>query len=202
MPTGKEMKEMGVELDQDGVNVAFDIIFDELSEVIDQLNNEGAALFKKGDYNNAQKLGETGKDLNEFRNKLSLLQQEWNQVFDRETRLRVKPEPTVKISKHKKSKKTLLSISFASGKKICYSVAADSFVSAISEMGIEAVKGLNLDVYGVPLVSASKHDKYCQHRAGEYFVITHTSTSDKKELLEKIAQSLGHKISVEIKETA
>jgi hypothetical protein len=186
-----------MEIDQDGVNIAFDFILEELGNVIEQLRDEGANLFKRGQYDDAKKLGVTGKDLDDFKVKLASLQGDWNKGFDRETRELIKTNRVKKLTNNK-SKKTVLSVSFSDGKIYQNSVAAETFVAALKEMGLEAVKKLGIKISSVPLIWEKKHEKYNQHRSGNYFVMTHSSTQNKKETLEQVAKSLGHKIQVKI----
>jgi len=64
----------------DNVLSAFDLILDELTIVIGDVNEQGAAYLGRGEYDAAAKTIETGKQLLSFCNKLDSLRNEWESV--------------------------------------------------------------------------------------------------------------------------
>ena len=182
----------------DDVNVAFDIILEELDSVIEDLNEEGSRAFSERRYEEASRLSDTGSGLVRFKNKLEGLKDEWNSKIDPATRKRFKVEIKRPLPSHKKGPRTNLSVKFRNGPTIQRSKAKDAFVATIKQFGIEKVKGLNLQVRGIPLVSDAKSDRYSQTKVDRYFVITHSSTLEKKQTLEEIANKLRVPITVNI----
>ncbi|MBU1647771.1 MAG: hypothetical protein KKF37_00260 [Proteobacteria bacterium] len=182
----------------DGVSTAFSMIMEEISAVAEQLNQEGINAFKNSKYSDAQKLSESGKELDIFKEKLEALQKDWNSGVNISTRKRVKIEPSYSIPTHSKSAKTNLRITTPSGRVIQRPTAAKALVDAIEFLGIEKVKPLGHKVNGVDLISKNKHEKYGQNMCGEYFICTHSSTESKKNLLLKIGEALGEDLEVEI----
>ncbi len=59
------------------VNTAFEILFEEIELVANQLNEDGAQAFKEGDYDTARRAIEEATRLAEFREKVKALQKEW-----------------------------------------------------------------------------------------------------------------------------
>ena len=182
----------------DGVSTAFGIIMEEIGAVEEQLNQEGMNAFKNSEYADAQRLSEAGKALGAFREKLEALRNEWSSGIDVSTRQRVKVEPGYTIAPHSKSAKTVLRITLNNGRVIQRPTAAQAMADVLEMFGLEKVKALGLTVSGVELVSKQKHERYGQTKVGHYFVCTHSNTASKKQLLEKVAQSLGQSIVVEI----
>jgi hypothetical protein len=76
----------------DGVTTAFDVILEELIAVVSEVNEQGAQFMKEGKYDDAQKLIESGKQLQRFKEKLYALRSEWSNGLDTATRDRVKIE--------------------------------------------------------------------------------------------------------------
>lgn len=186
------------QMDQDGVNTAFELMLGEIRTVIGQLNEEGAAAFRSGDYTNAQTLGETGKALTAFMQKVCSLQQEWNQGFDAATRSRAKGGTDgIHRRPHNKSPKTGLSVVFPDGTRICEPVAADSLVATIEKIGVEKVRELALEMAGVPIVARSQTSQW-QRQLGQYWIMVHSSTEQKQKLLARISDALRLRLKVDI----
>lgn len=185
-------------MNQDGVSVAFEVILEEIAAVENQLVAEGASSFRERRYNDADRLSESGKRLLLFREKLEQLREEWKSGIDAETRERVKVEPGYTIAPHTKGPKTGLRVTLPSGRVIQRPTAAQTFSDAIEELGIEAVHKLGLSVSGVPLIDTKQDRKYRQTKRGTYFIITHSNTRAKKELLEQIGSNLGKTLTVDV----
>ena len=185
-------------MNQDGVSTAFDVILEEIAAVENQLAAEGASAFRDRRYDRADELSSSGKRLLTFREKLEQLRDEWKSGIDVETRRRVKVEPGYTIAPHSKAPKTGIRVTLATGRVIQRPTAAQTFTDIIEEMGFEAVRKLSLTVSGVPLVDTKQDDKYSQARRGSYYVVTHSNTKTKKDLLEQIGKKLGKPVRIEI----
>jgi len=48
------------------------------------------------------------------------------------------------------------------------------------------------------LITDKKHDKYNQTKLGDLYIMTHSNTQSKKNLLQEIAKELGVSLTVEI----
>jgi len=117
-------------------------------------------------------------------------------------------DPEVEHSKGKSRKTTSvkqpatgLCVYRKDGTFIQESKACDTFVKAIAEAGPMRVRNLGMTVCKVPLVSTTKDKKYssAQHEVADgLYVITHTSTIDKKKQLDKISKALNLGWRVEI----
>ena len=71
--------------------------------------------------------------------------------------------------------------------------AATTFTSAIIEAGLMRVRELNVRFCGINVVSTTKDKKYGntqREAAPGLFVLTHSSTKDKKKMLDKINKAL------------
>lgn len=53
----------GVEMNKDGVAAEFELIIEEIECVADQIADQGTEAFQQKDYDTAQRLGESGKNL-------------------------------------------------------------------------------------------------------------------------------------------
>jgi len=69
------------------VNVAFEILLEEIEAVANAINEEGAQAFQKGDYAKADKASEEGRILTEFRDRVKTLQKEWIKLFSSRRRI-------------------------------------------------------------------------------------------------------------------
>lgn len=91
-----------------------------------------------------------------------------------------------------RSARTSLKVILPSGITIQHDSAKDTFISAIKEAGIDKVRDLKLEMCNIPLVCSTKDTKYPQEEVEPgVWVITHSSTIDKKRKLEQISDSLN-----------
>ena len=74
----------------------------------------------------------------------------------------------------------------------------DTFVEVIEKLGIEKVAALDISRQKIPLVAVSKYPDLYQKLSGSYYILTDTTTIDKKRDLMKIAKGLGVELNVEI----
>jgi hypothetical protein len=185
-------------LNQDGVNTAFSLILGEIENVIEELTAEGTQAFQQRHYDEANRLSRIGTEMGIFQEKVRELQRQWVDGFDTHTRDKTQVERMSRLSSDTKGSRTNLRIAFPNGRILRDSVAAQTFVRALEEFGIDRVKSLDLKVNRFPLVSCQKNEKYYQHKIGGHYIMTHSSTRQKKHTLEKIAKILNVQILVEI----
>jgi hypothetical protein len=185
-------------MNKDGVSIAFELITDELKRVADDISNQGAQAFKERRFDDAQRLSETGRNLDGFIEKLNNLLEEWQAGIDVNVRRKTHIDKFRNIRPRKKSKKTRLRVRFNSGKVIEEYFAADTFALAIKEMGFGKIETLGLSQEGLPLVGTKKSSDYNQRQIDGKYVCVHSSTNRKKEILETIAGRLGIGLKVEI----
>lgn len=122
-------------------------------------------------------------------------------------KLEIEPEVTHKeIGPHRKKVEKIapatgLCIHLSNGEFIQEKDAATTFTSAIVKAGLIPVRDLGLKFCGINIVSTSIDSKYGRAQremAPGLFVLTHSSTKDKKKLLDKISSALNLKWNVEI----
>lgn len=63
------------------VNVAFEILLEEIEEVFNILSKEGEEAFRSKDFDKAKQLIEHSERLRSFREKIKTLQKEWQTIF-------------------------------------------------------------------------------------------------------------------------
>ena len=86
---------------------------------------------------------------------------------------------------------------------ICRRYASDTFVEVIEKIGIEKVEVLPIFIFGNPLVATYDNPSYTTRKSGAYYIIVHTSTPKKVEILEQIDKYLGiGLIAEDIRETS
>jgi len=183
-------------MNKDGIAIAFELISEELERIADEIADQGSLAFKERRYDDAQRLSGTGKNLLSFVEKVKNLLEEWQAGFDVNVRRKISIN---KIRKPQtKSQKTRLRVKFNNGKAIEEYFAADTFSFTIKEIGLSKVEPLRLTVRGVPLVGMQRSRDYNQRQIDGKFICVHSSTEEKKEMLEKIAERLGVGFKVEI----
>ncbi len=96
--------------------------------------------------------------------------------------------------------KTILRVTFPDGTVIADKKAKITFAEVIKRIGLMRVRNLGISFCHVPIVSNTLDKKYGQAQipVGDgLYVMTHSSTHDKKKQLDKIAKELGIKLKVE-----
>ena len=71
----------GDAMDQNEVAVAFEIVLEEIENVVATVKREGAEAFHAENYNLAQELAEKALQIEAFRGRVKSLQQEWLNIF-------------------------------------------------------------------------------------------------------------------------
>ena len=98
------------------------------------------------------------------------------------------------------NEKTVLRVTFPDGTVIEDKKAKITFTKAIQKIGLMRVRNLGIAFCGVPIVSNTLDIKYGSAQVpveGGLYVMTHSSTHDKKKQLDKIATILGLELKVE-----
>lgn len=96
--------------------------------------------------------------------------------------------------------KTVLRVTFPDGTVIADKKAKVTFAETIKRIGLMKVRNLGISFCHVPIVSNTLDKKYGQTQipVGDgLYVMTHSSTHDKKKQLDKISQELGLGLKVE-----
>lgn len=121
----------------------------------------------------------------------------------------IKPDPEVphktygtrKVVKGEIAPKTILRVTMPDGSVIAKPTAKDTFVDAIVAIGIERVRPLGVKFCKIPIISNTRDKKYgkAQRDVGNgWLILHHSSTADKKKMLDKIAKALNLNLKVEI----
>lgn len=98
------------------------------------------------------------------------------------------------------NEKSVLRVTFPDGTVIEDKKAKMTFTKTIQKLGLMRVRNLGITFCGVPIVSNTLDKKYGKTQVpveGGLYVMTHSSTHDKKKMLDKIAIRLGVKLIVE-----
>lgn len=193
---------MVTNMKRDGVATAFELIIEEIEAVANDIADQGSKAFHNKDYDLAQQLGESGKNLKDFRAKVESLLEDWQSGIDVTTRqrfsVRQKARETKLNTSHSKASKTRLHVTFPDGAVIEEYYAADTFALALRHIGLPRVEALRLNESGIPLVGTVRSEQYGQRRIDGRYICTHSNTQKKKDTLEKIAKRLNVGIIVKV----
>ncbi|MEI7432042.1 MAG: hypothetical protein WCL27_16465 [Betaproteobacteria bacterium] len=106
------------------------------------------------------------------------------------------------INNTPRSRKLAMTIK-VDGKYIEAANACDMFVAAIKQVGTDRVSSLGLKFMGAELVSKTKAGSHINHKMiDQWCIVTHFSNIQKKQILEKIGQSLNVPITVRLENHA
>lgn len=106
---------------------------------------------------------------------------------------------TIKRNSPTKSAKTNLRVALPDGKVIENRFAYETLQEVIMIVGIEKVRPLGIVQCGVPLISNTQDNFYNQKEITKgMFLITHSSTGQKRQQIEKISDALNLNLKVEI----
>ncbi len=189
---------MNEHLNKDSVAAAFKLVMEELDKSNQEITKQITQASMNADFEKAQVLVDRGKSLKAFQTRVNALRQEWIDGIDIRAGFPNKPQPK-SMQKRAVAPPSRLRVSFPDGKVIEETFAADTFAKAIQAMGVNKVRHMNLRMKGIPLIDSVKRDKKCGQREiqGQY-ICTWAMTSEKKELLDKIARQLRIRLKVEI----
>ena len=186
----------------DSVTIAFELMRMELDAEVESLNSEGSKHFQNSKYTEAEELIQKGRALQTFVDKVHALENEWRSSFLGSVHLASNDDDiefaTRKILSATKASKTLLLVRYPSGEIISEEKAADTLVAVIKSIGFEKVEKLNISVNRENLVSRQPSKRYNEASSPPYFIKTHTSTFQKKKILEQVSQKLGLGLKVDI----
>ena len=194
-----KMDERGMHNDQ--ITSTLEKLIDDLEHEIAHLNTEGAHLFGLSQYEEAMKRAELGRRLQTFRQKVVEIRSDWSGISEMVPILSEAEEldsNEVSSDTPRKSPRKSLIVIMDDGRVISSKTAAETFAKAIIEMGVEQVKSLGLEVNREPLISDTPSERYNTANIDGYYVMTHSSTSHKKDLLTRIDDELGVKLSVKV----
>lgn len=104
-----------------------------------------------------------------------------------------------KLKSHTKSAKTNLRVTLKNGHVIENRFAYETLQDIVELAGIEEVRSLKIFQYGVPLISNTQDNFYNQKEISKgVYLITHSSTIQKRQQIEKISKAFGLGLEVEI----
>ena len=105
----------------------------------------------------------------------------------------------IKRNSPTKSEKKNLRVTFQDGKEIENRFAYETLQEVVMLAGAEKVRSLGIIQCGVPLVSNTQDDFYNQKEIAKgLYLITHSSTGQKRQQIEKISKALNLNLKVEI----
>lgn len=176
------------------VTVAFELMKLELEAAVEELNSEGAELFRESRYEEASNLTNRGTTLHEFCLRVEKLSAEWADQFAVDTisdETEQEQQTARTILSASKASKTRLLVVFPDGTKIAEASAAQTLAKVLERIGLEKIASLGILVNRENIVSSYPSKKYNETPIGRYFVKTHSSTNQKKKNLEEISSSLN-----------
>lgn len=107
-----------------------------------------------------------------------------------------------KLKSHTKSAKTNLRVTLKDGTVIENRFAYETLQEVVMMAGIENVRSLGIFQYGVPLISNTQDNFYNQKEILKgVYLITHSSTIQKREQIEKISRAFNLGLKVDIVHT-
>lgn len=174
----------------ESVTIAFELMKLELDSAVEDLNSQGAELFRKSHYESAKDLTDKGRALQGFYERVEKLASEWNEKFSEqsENEISEQEQNTAKtILSASKASKTRLLVKFQDGSAIAERTAAHTLAKVIERIGFEKVAALGITVNKENLVSKSQSKKYNDIEVKPYFVKSHSSTHQKRRHLEQIS---------------
>lgn len=120
--------------------------------------------------------------------------------------IEIAPDPKVehnvgmiKRSSTSKSAKTNLRVTLPSGKVIENRFAYETLQAVVMLAGIEKLRSLGIIQCGVPLISNTQDNFYNQKEIAKgMYLITHSSTGQKRQQIERISDALNLNLKVEV----
>ena len=128
------------------------------------------------------------------------IEQDINDIFTKnESKQSLTEGKSYTIPAHTKAKKKVLQVTFPDGKVLSLRFAYMTLCEVIKSIGIDKVRALNIQCYGIPLINNTPDDFYQQHEIKDgLFLMTQTSTQTKKQQLDEISERLGLKLKVDM----
>ena len=109
----------------------------------------------------------------------------------------VEDEPQVDMLPRVRRQDYPLAATMPDNERVCLKKGSWTLAKVIEKLGVERVMALDIQSNGVPLVHVRRLRKAAQTRIGRYFIASNTSTAEKKEQLENIADRLNVELYVE-----
>lgn len=197
----KETEGISRRMHKDRIGPALWKTIEALEMEIETLNAEGASLFGRSQYEDASRFAELGSKMQTFHHRISEIRSDWIEFMgaapmlgEADDREATKDENDAR----RKSPRKSLVVTMDGGEVISGRTAAETFAKVIAKMGVDRVKGLGIEVNREPLISESQSQRYNTAEIDGKYIMTHSSTAQKKDLLERIAGELGVIISVDI----
>lgn len=191
----------GDEPSTEKIFVALSTIEKILRSNIDLINKQGAELFKSSNYQEALSKAEHGKSLTVFLNRVSELHGDWTFLSKELGAITEISQAEPKPTGRQRRAPVKLSVRFEDGECIFENSAAETFCKTLMKIGIHNVEALGIQRLNHPLISkVPPEKKYTSNLIGDYYVITHFSTDDKRKLLIQIAEQIGISLVVELVE--
>jgi uncharacterized protein YukE len=184
------------------VTTAFQRLGEEIESLAEGIARQGADAFRDKRYKDAQALAKIGERLRELGRSIEGMTQEWRDLTGgfterRSDHVTAVCDPPIK---GKRGVRKRLRVTFGDGRTVEEHLAADTFVETLRLIGFPKVMTPGFRVRGIPLVSRTPSDSYQQRRVDGYYVTTHSSTAEKKEMLETLARRLALRLRVEMPE--
>ena len=130
----------------ESVTVAFELMKLELEAAVEDLNTQGAELFRCSQYEEAKELTDHGGTLRHFCDRVDELATEWNNNF--------------------------ANVTFSDGTAIAEKTAAQTLVRVLERVGFERVAALGIYVNNENIVSETRSKKYGETEVAKYFIKT------------------------------
>tara|TARA_R110002051_G_C8615685_1_gene482528 strand:- start:38 stop:520 length:483 start_codon:yes stop_codon:yes gene_type:complete len=159
----------------ESVTVAFELMKLELEAAVEDLNTQGAELFRCSQYEEAKELTDHGGTLRHFCDRVDELATEWNNNFanvggDEPTEQEQQAARTILSAS--KSSRTRLLVTFSDGTAIAEKTAAQTLVRVLERVGFERVAALGIYVNNENIVSETRSKKYGETEVAKYFIKT------------------------------
>lgn len=187
---------------------ALGLVTEEVKTVKKAINEAGAKAQREDKRQIAREALDYADGLDNFVAKVEELKREWQRLEERiaratpEAREIVRSAGGTRVITNPPAPKTGLKVTFPDGTVLHDSVAAVTFVKALSKLGPEKVAEIGETLNYEPLVSKKrgdfkKHPQAIRALGKGWFASTYCSTSGKAKALRRIAGTLGIQIQVE-----
>jgi len=93
-------------MNRNEVDIAFEMLLEEIETVVHTFNQDGATAFQKGNYDLAKELLQKASDLTAFREKVRGLKREWKNLFSVHARRRRRDRGRLHLAKLKRGLRT------------------------------------------------------------------------------------------------
>jgi len=184
----------------DPVSSKFYELLQSLKYFGDDLKIACAEASLEGDFAKIAIISESAKQVQEFINDVEALSGRWSKGLKTPS---APKKAFVKSDKSYSKKKPRSKIQvIINGQQIQRNTAADTFVDVLKTIGFERVANLNKKLSGIPLICKNPPTGYQTTKQSDpWFISTHSSTRNMKQLLEEIGRDIKEPIQVKILES-